>query len=61
MQLGVGGEEGGEAGVDDVGGWGRVGEVCRRLGGGGFHKSVDRALSGRVGTSDSYPRIEGFS
>jgi len=35
VQLGVGGEEGGEAGVDDVGGWGRVGEVCRRLGGGG--------------------------
>jgi len=34
VQLGVGGEEGGEAGVDDVGGWGRVGEVCRRLGGG---------------------------
>lgn len=34
MQLGVGGEEGGEAGVDDVGGWGRVGEACRRLGGG---------------------------
>ena len=61
MQLGVGGEEGGEAGVDDVGGWGRVGEVCRRLGGGGFHKSVDRALSGRVGTSDLCPRIEGFS
>jgi len=60
VQLGVGGEEGGEAGVDDVGGWGRVGEACRRLGGGGG-KGGDSALSGRVGTSDLCPRIEGFS
>ncbi len=47
MQLGVGGEEGGEAGVDDVGGWGRVGEACRRLGGGGSQERGSRTFRPR--------------